>query len=347
MGKFFSNLAASPMFAFYVTGALFIILFGAGSIAFDGFFSLQVFLNLFIDNAPLIIVTCGITFAILSGGGGIDLSVGSVVAISCMTLAYLMRDTSLSPYLCMVIVLLIGIAVGLLNGVLIAYFKLQPFIVTLGTMFLCRGLTAIISRESVAINNAEYSDLAFMSFEFGDYFISLGAVIALIVVVICTVVLRYTSFGRGVYAVGGNEQSARLMGLRVDLIRVMVYVISGFCSALGGITYSWIMLSGYAQHALGMEMDAVASSVIGGTQLMGGVAFIPGTLLGVMIQGTILTIISFEGTLSAWWTKIVIGILLCLFIVMQALVTEHRNKLMSLKAESTGKADNSKKASKA
>ena len=233
----------------------------------------------------------------------------------------------------MLIALFIGVVVGTINGFFITFFKLQPFIVTLGTMFLCRGLTAMISRDSVPIDNVEYGDLAFMSLEIGDCFLSLGAIIALIVVVIATIVLRYTSFGRSVYAVGGNEQSSRLMGLRVDAIRMKVYIISGFCSALGGITYSWIMLSGYTLHGLGMEMDAIASSVIGGTQLMGGVGFIPGTVLGVMIQGTILTIISFQGTLSAWWTKIVVGILLCLFIVMQAIVNEHKNKLMNLSAE--------------
>ncbi|MCR5084043.1 MAG: sugar ABC transporter permease YjfF [Succinivibrionaceae bacterium] len=337
MRNLFSSLVASPKFSFYVTLFLFIVLFGAGSVAFDKFFSLQVFLNLFIDNAPLIIVTTGMTFAILSGFGGIDLSVGAVVSLTCMSLAWLMRETTLSPYTCMFLVLFIGIAVGALNGFFITFFRLQPFIVTLGTMFLCRGLTAMISRESVPIENTEYGDLAFMSFEFGDYLISLGAVIALVVVVVATLVLRYTSFGRSVYAVGGNEQSASLMGLKVNRIRLIVYIITGFCSALGGIVYSWIMLSGYTLHGLGMEMDAIASSVIGGTQLMGGVAFMPGTLLGVMIQGTILTIISFQGTLSAWWTKIVVGVLLCLFIVMQALVTEHRNKLMNLSAEDAGK----------
>lgn len=337
MGSLFGKFVASPRFSFYVTAILFIILFGIGSVSFTGFFSPQVFLNLFIDNAPLIIVTVGVTFAIISGGGGIDLSVGSVVALSCMTIAALLRDTELSIYTAMFLALIIGVVIGALNGFFITFFKLQPFIVTLGTMFLCRGLTAIISRSSVPIDNADYGDLAFWSVEIGGCFLSLGAIIALIMVVIATVVLRYTSFGRSVYAVGGNEQSARLMGLRVDAIRFKVYVISGFCSALGGITYSWIMLSGYAQHGLGMEMDAIASSVIGGTQLLGGVGFIPGTLLGVMIQGTILTIISFQGTLSAWWTKIVVGILLCLFIVMQALVTAHKNRLMRLNAEGAAK----------
>ncbi len=338
MRKFFSNAVASQYFSFYVTLVLFVVLFGAGSLLYPGFFSLQVFLNLFIDNAPVIIICVGVTFTILSGFGGIDLSVGAVVALTCMTLAVLMRDTSLSPFACMGIVLVMGLIVGALNGFLITYFKLQPFIVTLGTMFLCRGLTAILSRDSVPIDNELYGELAFWSVEVGDCFLSLGAIVALIVVVIATIVLKFTSFGRGVYAVGGNEQSASLMGLKVSNIRMKVYMISGFCSALGGIAYSLIMLSGYTQHALGMEMDAIASSVIGGTQLMGGVAFIPGCLVGVMIQGTILTIISFQGTLSAWWTKIVVGVLLCAFIMMQALVNEHKNKLMRLSAEdSSGK----------
>lgn len=337
MAKFFSDLVASPRFSFYVTTLLFIILFGLGSVWFEGFFSLQVFLNLLIDNAHLIIITVGITFAILSGGGGIDLSVGSVLSLTCMTLAYLMRETTIHPVFCMLICLGIGLTFGIVNGFFITYFKLQPFIVTLGTMFLGRGLTALISRESVSIDNAWYSDLSFMSLEIGDCYLSIGAIMALIVVVIATVVLRYTAFGRGVYAVGGNEQSARLMGLKVDFIRSMAYVISGFCAALGGIAFSWMMLSGNTFHGMGMEMDAIASSVIGGTQLMGGVGFIPGTVIGVMIQGTILTIINFQGTLSAWWTKIVVGILLCLFIVMQALVNEHKNRLMSLSAEAVNK----------
>ena len=337
MAKFFSDLVASPRFSFYVTTLLFIILFGIGSMWFEGFFSLQVFLNLLIDNAHLIIVTVGITFAILSGGGGIDLSVGSVLSLTCMTLAYLMRETTIHPALCMLIGLGIGLVFGIINGFFITFFKLQPFIVTLGTMFLGRGLTALISRESVSIDNAWYSDLSFMSVEIGDCYLSIGAIMALIVVVIATVVLRYTAFGRGVYAVGGTEQSARLMGLKVDFIRAMTYVISGFCASLGGIAFSWMMLSGNTFHGMGMEMDAIASSVIGGTQLMGGVGFIPGTVIGVMIQGTILTIINFQGTLSAWWTKIVVGILLCLFIVMQALVNEHKNRLMSLSAEAVNK----------
>ena len=165
----------------------------------------------------------------------------------------------------------------------------------------------------------------------------MGVIIAIIALIVAAVVLGFTRFGRNIYALGGSESSASLMGLPVFKTKVSVYTISGFCSALGGIAYALMMLTGYNLHGMGMEMDAIASSVIGGTLLTGGVGFIPGALFGVLIQGVILTFISFQGTLSAWWTKIVVGILLCGFIMMQALVNEHKNKLMRLSAEGSGK----------
>ncbi|MBR6267145.1 MAG: sugar ABC transporter permease YjfF, partial [Selenomonadaceae bacterium] len=179
--------------------------------------------------------------------------------------------------------------------------------------------------------------------DLGVGFISVGAIIALLAMLVAAIVLGYTKFGRTVFAIGGNESSASLMGLPVFRTKVMVYTISGFCSALGGVVYSLIMLTGYNLHGLGMEMDAIASSVIGGTLLTGGVGFIPGTLFGVLIQGVILTFINFQGTLSAWWTKIVVGALLCVFIVMQALITEHKSKLSStssMEGKKTANASN-------
>lgn len=229
MKKTLGKLIASPYFSFAVTLILFVILYGAGIAMYKGFMRPQVFFNLFIDNAALIIVAVGITFTLIIAG--IDLSV--------------------------------------------------------------------------------------------------GAVVALLAIVVAALVLGFTRFGRAVYAVGGSESSAALMGLPVFRTKVMVYTISGFCSALGGLAYSLIMLTGYNLHGLGMEMDAIASSVIGGTLLTGGVGFIPGALVGVLIQGVILTFISFQGTLSAWWTKIVVGALLCVFIIMQAFITEFKAKLSS------------------
>ena len=264
MKKTLGKLIASPYFSFAVTLILFVILYGAGIAMYKGFMRPQVFFNLFIDNAALIIVAVGITFTLIIAG-----------------------------------------------------------------MFFCRGMTAVISQDTIQITNPTWVAIASYRINLGVGFLSVGAVIALLSIIIAAIVLGFTKFGRAVYAVGGSESSAALMGLPVFRTKVMVYTISGFCSALGGIAYSLIMLTGYNLHGLGMEMDAIASSVIGGTLLTGGVGFIPGALVGVLIQGVILTFISFQGTLSAWWTKIVVGALLCVFIIMQAFITEFKAKLSS------------------
>ena len=330
MKQYINSAIASRYFQFFVTVILFIVLYGIGVAMYNGFSRPQVFWNLLIDNASLIIVTVGVTFTIITGGGGIDISVGAVVALVCMCLAYLLQNTELAIPVVICLVLLIGIVIGFVQGYLISVFKMQPFIVTLAGMFFCRGMTAVISRDTINIDNPSYVAIASERINmFGTGFISVGALVALIILIIAIIVLKYTKFGRTIFAIGGNENSASLMGLPVTKTKILAYVISGFCAALGGIVYSWTMLSGYTLHAMGMEMDAIASSVIGGTLLTGGVAFMPGTIFGVLIQGIILTFITFQGTLSAWWTKIVVGALLCIFIIMQALITEHKNKLTS------------------
>lgn len=330
MKQYINSAIASRYFQFFVTIILFIVLYGIGIAMYNGFSRPQVFWNLLIDNASLIIVTVGVTFTIITGGGGIDISVGAVVALVCMCLAYLLQNTELAIPVIICLVLLIGIVIGFVQGYLISVFKMQPFIVTLAGMFFCRGMTAVISRDTINIDNPSYVAIASERINmFGTGFISVGALVALIVLIIAIIVLKYTKFGRTIFAIGGNENSASLMGLPVTKTKILAYVISGFCAALGGVVYSWTMLSGYTLHAMGMEMDAIASSVIGGTLLTGGVAFMPGTIFGVLIQGIILTFITFQGTLSAWWTKIVVGALLCIFIIMQALITEHKNKLTS------------------
>ena len=330
MKQYINSAIASRYFQFFVTVILFIVLYGIGIAMYNGFSRPQVFWNLLIDNASLIIVTVGVTFTIITGGGGIDISVGAVVALVCMCLAYLLQNTELAIPVVICLVLLIGIVIGFVQGYLISVFKMQPFIVTLAGMFFCRGMTAVISRDTINIDNPSYVAIASERINmFGTGFISVGALVALIVLIIAIIVLKYTKFGRTIFAIGGNENSASLMGLPVTKTKILAYVISGFCAALGCVVYSWTMLSGYTLHAMGMEMDAIASSVIGGTLLTGGVAFMPGTIFGVLIQGIILTFITFQGTLSAWWTKIVVGALLCIFIIMQALITEHKNKLTS------------------
>lgn len=301
-----------------VTSLLFVLLFGFGSIAYPSFFSAQVFINLLIDNAFLCVVAIGMSFVILSGG--IDLSVGSIVALTTMVTASLVEQQHWSIWSVIPLVLLMGAAFGMLMGALIHVFDLQPFIVTLGGMFLARGLCYVISIDSIAITDTRYTEISQYRIMLGDeVFISINAVIALITLAVAIYLAQYTRFGRTAYAIGGNERSAQLMGLPVGQTKILVYALSGLCSALGGVLLTFYMLSGYGLHALGMELDAIAAVVIGGTLLTGGVGYVAGSLVGVLILGVIQSLISFDGTLSSWWTRIAVGVLLCMFCLMQRL----------------------------
>ena len=308
-----------PVIATFV---VFVLTFGAGAVRYDGFASGQVVANLFIDNAFLIVVAVGMTFVILTGG--IDLSVGSVVALATMIAAATLR-AGWPPWLVVIVVLATGSLLGLGMGVMIHRFGVQPFIATLAGMFLARGLCFVISVESVSIKDPVFREIATATIELpGGVVITYSVVIALVVVAAAAYVLHLTRFGRTVYAVGGSESSATLMGLRTGRVKIGVYVVSGFCSALGGLLFSLYMLSGYSLHAVGMELDAIAAVVVGGTLLAGGVGYVVGSVVGVLVLGTVQTLISFEGTLSSWWTKIVIGVLLLAFIALQRLIVLRR-----------------------
>ncbi|MBN1172509.1 MAG: sugar ABC transporter permease YjfF [Micromonosporaceae bacterium] len=301
------------------TLSLLIAMILVGSVRYEGFFSGQIILNLFIDNAFLLVVAVGMTFVILTGG--IDLSVGAVVALSAMLCAWLVEKHGWPPLVVIPLVLLIGLLSGLGMGAIIHYFDIQPFIVTLAGMFLARGLCYTISLNSISISDPVFTDLAQMQIGLpGGLFVSSSAIFAVLIVAIAFVVLHYTRLGRNVYAVGGNKQSAMLMGLPVARTTMSVYAISGFCSAFGGVLFTLYMLSGYSLHAVGLELDAIAAVVIGGTLLTGGSGFVLGTVLGVLVLGVIQTIITFQGTLSSWWTRIVVGLLLLVFIALQRVI---------------------------
>jgi simple sugar transport system permease protein len=306
-----------------VTIALFIAMAAAGSALYDGFFAPQVFLNLLIDNAFLCSVAVGMTFVILTGG--IDLSVGAVVALTTMISAQLVQHDGVSPWLAIPIVLAIGASFGTAQGYLIHRFRLQPFIVTLAGMFLARGLCYLISTESISITHPLYAAIAQARVPLGgDASLSVGALISLGVVLVGMWLAHATQFGRAVYAIGGSESSAQLMGLPVAATVIRVYSLSGFCAALGGVVMTFYMLSGYSLHAVGLELDAIAAVVIGGTLLRGGVGYVIGTLFGVLILGIIQTLIVFEGTLSSWWTRIAVGALLFVFCLLQRLFEARR-----------------------
>ena len=308
----------APWFTSAITVALLVLMLLLGAAGYDGFLSPQVMLNLLIDNGFLLVIAIGMTFVILSGG--IDLSVGSVLALSTMVTAWLLQTAHWNPILVIVAVLALGAAFGAAMGGLIHYFKLQAFIVTLAGMFLARGLCYLISINSITIDDPFFVAMSQTRIEFGDLFISPSVVVALAMLALGIWLAHCTRFGRAVYAIGGSEQSALLMGLPVGRTKVLVYAFSGFCAALGGVLFSFYMLSGYGLHAQGAELDAIAAVVIGGTLLTGGYGYVAGTLTGVLILGVIQTLIAFDGTLSSWWTKIFIGALLFVFCVAQRVI---------------------------
>lgn len=321
-----------------ITIVLFIFMYAVGCVIYNdkGFGHFQTFLNLLINNAGLLCVACGMTCIMLTGG--IDISVGSLIALDCMILAVGMEEWGMSaPVLC-VLILLIGIVFGLVQGFCVGYLKIQPFIVTMAGMFFGRGMTAVISTDQVSISNEWFVKLANMKIEipFGGYlnrkgvyqapFIRVSVVIALIVLVVIFLMLRYTKFGRSLYAVGGNEQSAVMMGLDVPLTKLKAYVLSSFLCSIGGICFCLNTMSGNVQQATGLEMDAIASSVIGGTLLTGGVGNVIGSFFGVLINGTISTLVKTNGKLLSSWSSIAVAALLCFFIVLQSVFAKIKEK---------------------
>lgn len=310
----------------WVAVVLFALMFAGGSLAYTGFFSGQVFLNLLIDNAFLLVVAIGMTFVILSGG--IDLSVGSVVALTTMLLAWGVERAHWPPMLLIPLLLVGGTLFGAAMGVVIQVFQIPAFIVTLAGMFLARGLCYLVSIDSIPIGEAQLSAWSQARIPLGPLGeITPGVVVALIVLALAVWAAQGTGFGRAVYAIGGNERSAQLMGLPVARTRIAVYAVSGLCASLGGVLFGIYTLSGYGLHAQGLELDAIAATVIGGALLSGGVGYVMGTLTGVLMLGVIQTLIMFDGSLSSWWTRIAIGALLGLFCVLQRLMEgAHRRR---------------------
>ena len=307
------------------TGVLLLVAIAVGGLLYDNFITGQVLANILITNSHLIALGVGLTFVILTGG--IDLSVGAVVALSAMIAARLM-DGGWPAAAAIPLVLAVGSLLGLLVGLMIHYFRIQPFIATLAAMFLARGMCYVISIQSIPINERFF---VYMSRKrltiLPDTTITPAVLVALGMVVVAFYVLHYTRFGRTVYAIGGSEPSAVLMGLPVPRVKVGVYVISGFCASLGGMLYTFnAVQSGNPLHAIGMELDAIASVAIGGTLLTGGYGFIIGSLLGVLVIGTISSIIRFSGTLNSGWTRIASGLLVLGFIVMQRVITLGRDR---------------------
>lgn len=304
-----------------------IVLYLIGARIYDRFGRLSTVLNLLNDNAYLIVVTVGMTFVLLTGG--IDISVASTLAFSGVFSASLL-EKGCPAFVVIPLILLIGTFVGFAQGYAIHTFRIAPFLVTLAGQFLMRGMCAVISTVSIPINDRFYKaaalgKIAWKTSSGGTAKLYYYVFLSLAILILAWYVLRFTRFGRAVYAVGSNEQSAQYMGLNVKLVKIGVYAISGFCAALGGVLFSFYTLAGYSLQNIGLELDAISSAVIGGTLLTGGVGTVIGSMIGVLIQGIIQTIVTYQN-LNTWWTKVTISAILCFFILIQRIIAIRAEK---------------------
>lgn len=340
------RLARNRRFApLAATVSLFAVAYLFGAVMYDGMRDPQVFLNLFRASPFLLISAVGMTLVILSGG--IDLSVGGVVALTTVASAALLRAGGIDPWLIMLLMLVMGMVLGGAMGFLITYLRVQPFIATLAGLWVARGLCFWISDDAIPIHNRLYTVLGQTRILIPGLsdpvtkvgaFISIPVIAELTILMVAIFIAHYTRFGRTVYAVGGNEQSARLMGLPVNRTKMLVYTINGLCSALAGIALSIDVSSGHGLYATGMEMTVIGAVVIGGTLLTGGVGYVIGTLFGVLIIGVIQTLIQFNGQLSSWWTPIVVGALTLAFIGIQSGLAARKSRPASSRRTGQGHA---------
>ncbi|MBO9652720.1 sugar ABC transporter permease YjfF [Rhizobium sp. BR 250] len=313
---------------FLTTLTIFVIAYLLCVLQYPAIFSTRVIGNLLTDNAFLGIAAVGMTFVILSGG--IDLSIGSVIAFTSVFVAVMVGTYNIHPLLAFAIVLAISTLFGCLMGAMIRFLSIPPFVVTLAGMFLARGAAYLISTQSVPISHPFIDAIQGFYYRFpGGGRLTALAMLMLLVFAAGMLIASRTRFGANVYALGGNPQSAELMGVPIGATTIGIYALSGFLSGLAGIVYTLYTSSGYSLATVGVELDAIAAVVIGGTLLTGGTGLVAGTFIGLLIQGLIQTYIVFDGTLSSWWTKIVIGVLLFVFIVLQRAIIWYSNRRLA------------------
>lgn len=298
-----------------VTAGIFVLLFTTAARFYEGFFSARVFISLLSENAFLGIAAVGMTLVIFSGG--IDLSVGAVIGFTSIFTATLIEKHQMAPGLAWLAGLAAGSGLGVAMGSLIHFYRLPPFLITLAGMFLARGSSFWITTESVGIDHPLYTKISGYELAIGSVIFPANALLLIPVILLGYVVAHHTRYGRTLLAIGGNEHSALLMGLPIGTATISVYAMNGFCAALAGIVATFYTGSGNPSMGVGLELDAIAIVVIGGTQLTGGRGHILGTFLGILILGTIQSAILFDGRLSSWWMRIVVGALLLVFILLQ------------------------------
>lgn len=320
-----------------ITIVVFILMY-IGAIIFQGagFLKAQTFFNILNSNAALIIIACGMSLVMITGG--IDISVGGVVALVSMCCGVLLDFKGGNILEAALVAIGIGLAFGLVQGYLVAYLDIQPFIVTLAGMFFAKGMTTIVHSEPFNVANQEFVKLKNTRITIpgmgsvskkGVYvpaYVEIGVIVAILIVIVLFVVLKWTKSGRHFYAVGGNRQSALMLGINVKRTIFISHIVCGLLAGVGGFVYFMHIGSGSPSHANGMEMDAIASSIIGGTMLTGGVGNIIGTLFGVLSLSVILNIVSSSGLGEAWWTGITKAAMLCLFLIVQSVVIARKKK---------------------
>jgi simple sugar transport system permease protein len=319
-----------------ITVVIFVIMYLVAVICFagKGYAKPQMFFNLLNENAALIIISCGLSIVMISGG--IDISVGGMTALISVACVVHLNDMQGSSFFTSLLLALgIGVAFGAVQGCLVAYLDIQPFIVTLAGMFFARGLAAIIETQTRTVENLSFTRLAEMRIRlpigslnnngvFVRAYTEIGVVIALAIVAALFAALRWTKFGRSLYAVGGNKQSALMLGINVKRTKFLAHLLCGVLAGIGGFVFLMHVRSGAVTHAGGYEMDAIASSIIGGSMLSGGVGNIFGTFVGVLTKGTIGNIVRAMGLVGAWWPGITLAALLCFFIILQSVITSRK-----------------------
>lgn len=302
----------------------------------SGFRKPQAFFNILNDNAALIILSCGMSVVMITGG--IDISVGTVTALVCMSCAVHLDYHGGSVGTAMLLAVGIGVAFGLVQGFLVAYLEIQPFIVTLAGMFFAKGMTTIVNSTQFNVAHEGFQALkatrlyvpGMGSFnKKGVYvpaYVEPGVVVAIVIVIGLFILLKWSRLGRSFYAVGGNQTSANMLGINVRRTKFLAHLLCSTLAGIGGFVYFLHVGSGSPSHASGAEMNAIASSIIGGTMLTGGVGNVIGTFFGVLSLNTIKNIVSSLGLDEAWWTNITVAAMICLFLVIQSVVLMRKNK---------------------
>ena len=338
--KMMKNMRKEPLndtqLLMSITIGIFIVMYLVAIVFLGGgFLHAQPIFDMLNDNASLIIVSCALTIVMI--GGGIDISVGAVTSLVVMS-CVLYLNSGGNIIVSILLAIGIGLGFGLVHGFLISYLEIQPFIVTLAGMFFARGMTTILSVNPQKVDHEAFAKVRDMKIEIpflgytaknGNFVparMELGVVVALVCLILIFVLLKYIRLGRNFYAMGGNQQSALMLGINVKRTRFLSYILSGLLSGISGYVFMMHTGAGNATNAAGMEMNAIASSIIGGTLLTGGVGNVIGTFFGTLTLTTIKKIVVSSGLNDPWWQSITTGGMLCFFILLQSVVLGKRAK---------------------